>query len=81
MAERNDSDVRVTLDLGRGAEPIQGRAAGPGGFAREFFGWLELTSILEQIRAPFRAADHDGGPFADHGVSPPDDVAAPHDQT
>jgi hypothetical protein len=56
-ADEHDGDVRVTLDVRRGAEPIQGSAEGPAGVARRFLGWLELVSIIEQFRALLPPSD------------------------
>jgi hypothetical protein len=46
--------MRVLLDLERASEPIQGRVraeSAPQADACSFCGWLELSSLIEQLRA------------------------------
>ncbi|MGD0197591.1 MAG: hypothetical protein ABSC56_06765 [Solirubrobacteraceae bacterium] len=45
--------ARVVLDLEAG-EPISGVISGPGGPPQSFRGWLELTVVLERVRASDR---------------------------
>jgi len=43
--------IRVALELESGVEPITGILRPPVGDPQPFTGWLELTQLLEAIRA------------------------------
>ena len=43
--------VQVRLELKVGSEPISGCIAAPAVAARDFWGWLELISALEDVRS------------------------------
>ena len=40
----------ITLELERGADPIQGRIGCPDGTYQPFWGWLELSGALDELR-------------------------------
>jgi hypothetical protein len=53
--------MRVLLDLDPASDPIQGRVraeSAPAADARPFSGWLELSSLIEQLRAGVRRPGH-----------------------
>jgi hypothetical protein len=43
--------IHVALELDPGADPIAGVLRPPAGEPQPFTGWLELTQLLEAIRA------------------------------
>jgi hypothetical protein len=43
--------VKLELELDRRTEPIAGRLHQLDGTVAEFVGWLELTQVLESVRA------------------------------
>ena len=62
------SSLRVVLDLDPLSEPIRGRVAAEGdGNPQAFSGWIELSSLIEQMRA---AADTEGADYEPPDVSP-----------
>ena len=62
--------LRLVLDLDPLAEPIRGRVlAARDGDARAFSGWIELSSVIEQLRAEI---DITGYPGADAPEPSPD---------
>lgn len=54
--------LRVTIDVEAEREPIEGRVAVPGEDGRQFTGWLELMSALQDLlHTPERASRSIGG--------------------
>lgn len=61
--------VELTMTLVVGSDPIQGSARVAGGDRREFWGWLELAEVVQQM------ADGGDDP-GDRGWTPSDGVPA-----
>lgn len=48
--------VRLSLELDLGANPVSGRLDGPEHQTRAFSGYIELLSLIENVRHAGRAA-------------------------
>ena len=48
--------ARLTLELDIDAQPVGGQLQLDGSIARDFDGWLELTSLIETIRNAAKAS-------------------------
>jgi hypothetical protein len=51
IATVSSERIHVALEVERGVEPITGFLQTPSGGTQPFTGWLELTQLLEAIRA------------------------------
>jgi hypothetical protein len=50
--------LQITVDLELGATPIEGQISTETQPSRPFHGWLELASVIEQLRVASRPPTH-----------------------
>jgi len=56
-----ESSVRLSLELDLGANPVSGRLDGPEHQKRTFSGYIELLSLIEDLRRTCGAAAEEVG--------------------
>ena len=62
--------VELTISVMVGSDPIRGSARTAGGECREFWGWLDLAEIVQQITdGDRRVADEPHVPSVPEGAS------------
>ena len=57
MEEPAQEASRIEVEVQLGLDPIRGRVFDRSGSARRFSGWIELTSLLEALRAGSDSAE------------------------